>query len=79
MSQYEIVEPQQAPEIACDALKVGEVAVCMSSYTGEIFLKTFAGIVSLSNPEHTWSNECSLIVRRLAPGTIIKLRVKDND
>ena len=77
MAQYEIIEPREAPEVGCDALKVGEVAVCTDCYTGEIFLKTFAGIVSLSNPEHTWSNECSLVVRRLAPGTIIKLRVKD--
>ncbi len=79
MAQYEMLEPREAPEVRCDALKVGEVAVCTSVYTGEIFLKTFAGIVSLSNPEHTWDNGCSLVVRRLAPGTVIKLRVRDND
>ncbi len=61
---------------ACD-LKVGELGEIVGiSYKG-ILLRTFDGVVSLSDPAHTWRKGCSLTVKRLPRGTVVQLKVKD--
>ncbi|KKK59220.1 hypothetical protein LCGC14_3036580, partial [marine sediment metagenome] len=45
---------------------------------GMIVLMTYnSRIVSLNEPERTWTGGCSLLVRRLPPGTVIQLKVKE--
>ena len=76
---YELTRIPGSPEDsvpACD-LKVGELGEIVGlSYKG-ILLRTFDGLVSLTAPNHTWKADCTLDVKRLCPGTIVQLKVKD--
>ena len=74
-----IVDAPLSVAIKANNLQVGELAEIVEDFPGEIVLKHFEGMVSLTSPNHTWSNDCTLEVRRFPVGTIIKLKVKDND
>lgn len=45
-------------------------------YNGHILLNAYDNIISLTNPQLTWSKDCSLRVRILPKGTEVKLIVE---
>ena len=61
---------------ACN-LKVGELGEIVGLNYKGILLRTFEGLVSLSDPTHTWGKDCTLDVKRLPRGTVVQLKVKD--
>ena len=81
---YELTKVSGPPEPYCraDELKVGELAESAGGSWQKpdtIILKVFGGCVSLTCPGDTWLGPCGLLVRRLPPGTVIQLKVRDND
>ena len=67
-----VVEP-----VTTKQLKVGELAFIAgdSGYTGELVLRVYDSLVSLTVPSHTWQSpgEMSLPVRRLRKGEAVVL------
>lgn len=62
--------------IRASLMKIGQLARVINpetNYMRHIVLRTFDGIVSLSNPGLTWSTDCSLQVELLPPGYQITL------
>ena len=83
MAFYELTKSdgQLGEYFAADKLAVGELAeIRGDNRDGMIVLMTYDNrVVSLNEPERTWTGGCSLLVKRLPPGTVIQLKVKDND
>lgn len=76
MRHYELtVNPDKAePGIPARELLVGELAEGVDGGNqGVLFLRVYEDIVSLSDPQHTWSNKPEFRVRKLRPGTVVKL------
>lgn len=44
-----------------------------SSYVGEIVLRVYDGVVSLTDPEHIWSLPTILEVEPLPKGTVVEI------
>jgi hypothetical protein len=60
-------------------MEVGQFGILMSgAYAGHVILKAHEIIISLSNPEHTWSDSSTwddIEVRILKPGTQFTLTI----
>ena len=82
MAFYELSksEGQLSEYCAADKLAVGELAEIRGDDRGRngmIVLMTYDNrVVSLNEPERTWTGSCGLLVKRLSPGTVIHLKVK---
>lgn len=82
MSYTLTVENAPVDEIPMSQLGVGEVAVVVScplgDYTGHTVLRTYSGVVSLSEPNTCWSKPVpsTISVRKLPRGTKLTLEVK---
>jgi hypothetical protein len=66
------------PTVFASSMNVGDIArVVDSSYNGEIVIRVYDALVSLSHPNHTWSdpNNNSLEVELLPAGSVVKLTV----
>lgn len=67
------------PQFDSSRLHIGEMMVCDDSISkGEVLLRCYCSIVSLTDPTHTWkfnfTSECpKLIGRKLLPGESITL------
>lgn len=64
------------------SMNIGDVAIILQNeqeaseeYVGHIILKTYNKLISLSNPEYTWSIPTNFLVEVLPKGTVIKLTV----
>ena len=65
---------QIPPTFNSKKLKIGEMMeVYDTSIPGQILLKTYDGIVSLNDPNQTWSSGTMLSGRKLLPGEEILL------
>jgi len=65
-------------ELTADKLKIGDLADVMErGFDNVIVLKTYTGLVALSDPNQTWAGSHSLKVRKLPKGTVLQLRVRD--
>ena len=77
---YSLSVSQGEQPAAKDArdLSVGELAVVTEDgkYHGHYVLRTYCGVVSLTDPEYTWSDYYTFLVRPCPPGTTITLTVK---
>ncbi len=74
---YQITKNPAEPEgsILASQLKIGELAEVTAGYTGQIVVQTFAGVISLSDPNQTWERNATLEVKRLPRGTVVQLAV----
>jgi hypothetical protein len=57
-------------------LSIGEMMIADGmhvDYRNHILLMTYAGVISLSDPEITWDKDCTLTGRKLLPGEGITL------
>lgn len=72
--------PQPWTRIIAGDMQIGELGI---KEDGAVVLQTFLGIVSLSDPETTWSKERKSAgrfnVEPLPPGTIITLKVNADE
>lgn len=63
--------------IKASQLKEGQLAIIddltFTSYNGEIVLRNYHGMVSLSTPGRTWDKESIIMVRPLPPGTVVEI------
>lgn len=76
---YKVKLHQNKKEIitTADKTEVGDLMECLATCgKGEILLRTFKSIISLTNPSHTWVEGATLEVQILPKGTVIKLKVK---
>lgn len=63
-------------------MKIGDFGVIVDDFTydGEIVLMTFAGLISLTKPNHTWTpvrKGSSLKVRVFPDGSEITIKIRD--
>lgn len=73
------VFPEFETEFTAKDLKVGEMMVVEGKqinqeFNGETLLRTFEGIVSLSDPKKTWTSNCPLKGRKLKSGESITIK-----
>ena len=73
--------PYQKIKLAEEMLsgEIGNIIeACIESYVGDLVLKSFEVLVSLSSPDRTWSRPLPPFkVRLLNPGTQVILTVKE--
>lgn len=72
------IENQSIAIISARQLSIGEVMQVMdgsSTYNGEILLRTYDMLISLSNPRNTWSTGVTIRGVRLPKGTQITLTI----
>jgi len=66
--------------ILAKEMKIGDIGkVDDDMYRGDIVIRTYEGLVSLSNVQRVWSREVPLEVRLLEPGSAIALTVKEHE
>ena len=77
---YEIIRipSSETAELLANELAIGDLAeVVERGFDDVVVLKTYSGLVALSDPKRTWSSGNSLRVKKLPPGTVLQLRVRD--
>ena len=73
------VRGDTSPYIPASAMKIGQIGKVIDThhaYGGLIVLRTYTGVVSLSNPRSTWSDNCPLNVVLFPAGTVVELTVE---
>lgn len=66
--------------VSADQMEIGQVARVSETdrfYAGEIILRTYSGIVSLTDPNHTWNSGGPREVEILPPGTTVTLTTEN--
>jgi hypothetical protein len=75
-----IVNEPELPIVNMMDLKIGDYGVVLidNRHSDEIVLRHYCGVVSLTNPKHTWPiNRANTIkVHKLEPGTELKIIVE---
>jgi hypothetical protein len=70
-------EGEDHPRCKASDLRMGTLArVTETSCAGQIVLRTYDSMVSLSQPQSTWVKDCTLILEPLPRGTVITLTVE---
>ena len=77
---YEIIRilASESESITADKLAIGDLAEAVGrGFDDVVVLKTYSGLVDLSDPKCTWSGSYPLRVKKLPQGTVLQLRVRD--
>ena len=75
---YELRRIDEHETIYADALNVGDLAMVDGGpHALETVLRADGILVSLFNPKNVWNVFSTVQVKRLPPGTIIQLKVRD--
>ena len=65
--------------VTADRMQLGQMGVLRDNsartrqYIGEIVLRTYYGLVVLSNPEASWAADVPVEVELLPPGTLVTI------